>query len=157
MSTLLILNAYPTAWMHTLQLNAYPGAWMPALQWPPNLDLKASDVFAPCTWSTCYRLQTKFAKAMFLHLSVSHFVHRGCLPQCMLGYTPLGQTPPWADIPLGRNPQQTATTADGMHPTGMHSCFWRFDWWYWRTLRKGHGCRREKCRRPWAGKLQLER
>ena len=38
----------------------------------------------------------------------------GCLPQCMLGYTPLGRHPP---------PQQTATAADGKHPTGMHSCF----------------------------------
>ena len=39
MSTLLILNAYPTAWMHTLQLecipyslNSYPTAWMHSLQ-----------------------------------------------------------------------------------------------------------------------------
>ena len=46
-------------------------------------------------------------------------------------------TPPWqadhhpqqADPPLGRyptpgrHPQQTATAADGTHPTGMHSCF----------------------------------
>ena len=32
----------------------------------------------------------------FLHLSVSHSVHRGggVLLQCMLGYTPPGQTPP---------------------------------------------------------------
>ena len=44
-----------------------------------------------------YRPQTKFAKVMFLHLSVSHSVHRegGCLPQWMLGYT----TSPWADTP----------------------------------------------------------
>ena len=43
---------------------------------------------------------------------------RGCLPQCMLGYTPQ------ADTPLGRHPlQQTTTAADGTHPTGMHSCF----------------------------------
>ena len=27
--------------------------------------------------SNCYRLQTKFAKVMFLHVSVSHSVHRG--------------------------------------------------------------------------------
>ena len=32
-----------------------------------------------------YRQQTKFAKAMFLHLSVSHSFHKGGLPQCMLG------------------------------------------------------------------------
>ena len=54
---------------------------------------------------------------------------------------PTGQTPHWADNPLGRHPflgrqppgqtplpgqtllpQQTATAADGTHPTGMHSC-----------------------------------
>ena len=29
-----------------------------------------------------------------------------------------GQTSP----PLGRHPRQTATTADGVHPTGKHSC-----------------------------------
>ena len=33
------------------------------------------------------RPQTKFAKVMFLHLSVSHSFHRGGLPQCMLGDT----------------------------------------------------------------------
>ena len=41
-----------------------------------------------------------------------------CLPQCMLGYTPPRADPPWSDPP----PQQTATAADGTHPTGMHSC-----------------------------------
>ena len=46
-----------------------------------------------------YRPQTRFAKVMFLHLSVSHSVHgRGCLPQCMLGYTP---PPLRADTPPG--------------------------------------------------------
>ena len=43
-----------------------------------------------------YRPQTKFAKVMFLHLSVILFTWGGCLPQCMLGYTPSR-----ADIPLG--------------------------------------------------------
>ena len=37
---------------------------------------------------------------MFLHLSVNHSVHGGCLPYCMLGYThPLGRHPS-----LGRQP-----------------------------------------------------
>ena len=35
-----------------------------------------------------YCPQRSCGKVMFLHLSVSHSVHRGCLPQCMLGYTP---------------------------------------------------------------------
>ena len=43
-------------------------------------------------------------KVMFLHLSVSHSVHRGgCLPQCMLGYTPR-QKPPWTDPPGQTHP-----------------------------------------------------
>ena len=39
-----------------------------------------------------------------------------------------GQTPPKQTPPLGRHlsrqtvPAETATAADGMHPTGMHSC-----------------------------------
>ena len=32
-----------------------------------------------------YRPQTKFAKVMFLRLSVGHSVHRGGMPQCMMG------------------------------------------------------------------------
>ena len=60
-------------------------------------------------------------KVMFLHLSVSHSVHRGCLPQCMLGYTP-----PRPDTPPGQTrhppPQQTVSAADVTHPTGMLSC-----------------------------------
>ena len=36
--------------------------------------------------------------------------------------TPPGQTPPWADTPPGRHPQETATAAEGTHPTGMQSC-----------------------------------
>ena len=46
---------------------------------------------------------------MFLHLSVSHSVHRGgCLHQCMLGYTTPSWTDtlwadtPWADTPLAQ-------------------------------------------------------
>ena len=74
----------------------------------------------------------------------------GCLPLGLEGCTPpretplqtdtLGQTPPHADTPLDRHPTladtpwadtprqtpapppETATAADGMHPTGMHSC-----------------------------------
>ena len=45
---------------------------------------------------------------MFLHLSVILFTWGVCVSQHALG-----QIPP---------SQQTATAADGMHPTGMHSC-----------------------------------
>ena len=76
------------------------------------------------------------------------FCSQGGLPQWMLGYHPLGvvipreqtppppeqapstreQTPPRAGTPWIRHPPgpgtplQTATVADGTHPTGMHSC-----------------------------------
>ena len=60
----------------------------------------------------------------------------GCLPQRMLGYhtpppqqTPLKQTtppPPEQTPPRSRHThtsaRETATAADGTHPTGMHSC-----------------------------------
>ena len=43
----------------------------------------------------------------------------------------MGETPPWADNPLGRQslPPHTSDIkgygqqADGTHPTGMHTCF----------------------------------
>ena len=90
---------------------------------------------------------------MFLHLSVSHSVHRGGgdkrplwadIPpeQTPMDRHPLGRHPP-RQTPLGRHtplgshspgqkphplgrhplPPETATAADGTHPTGMHSCF----------------------------------
>ena len=86
------------------------------------------------------------AKVMFLHLSVSHSVHRGvCLSTCW--DTPPRIRPPWdqapppgPDTPLGPDtpqtrhtpppreqlprdqtlPQKTAAAAHGTHPTGMH-------------------------------------
>ena len=53
-----------------------------------------------------YRPQI-WGKVMFLHLSVSHSVHRRV-------YTPLGRHPP---LP------ETATEAGASHPTRMHSCY----------------------------------
>ena len=57
-----------------------------------------------------YGPQRSCGKVMFLHLSLILFTGGGCLPQCILGYTPWadtpGQTPPWADTPLGRPPGQ---------------------------------------------------
>ena len=52
--------------------------------------------------SYIYRPQTKFAKVMFLHLSVILFTGGG-LPQCMLGYHPPEQTP----HPRSRHPPGT--------------------------------------------------
>ena len=83
----------------------------------------------------CYRPQRSCGKVMFLHLSVSHSVYRGCLPHWMLGYTPppagtpLDRYIPWADThpgryipPAGTPLPITVTAADGTHPTGMLSC-----------------------------------
>ena len=57
--------------------------------------------------------QTKFAK-VFTSVCLST---GGCLPQCMLGYTPGSRQPPCA-VHAGRYGQQ----AGGTHPTGMHTC-----------------------------------
>ena len=78
---------------------------------------------------------------MFLQASVCPQGGRGCLPQCMVGYTPppgadtprsrspradhpWEQTPPRADSPLEQTPpERRVIAADGTHPTGMHSCY----------------------------------
>ena len=96
-----------------------------------------------------YRLQRSCEGYVFT--PVCYSVHRGGLPECMLGYhhplgadTPLDQAPPGAGTPWSRHPpeqappaadtpqnrhppragtpRQMATVADGTHPTGMHSC-----------------------------------
>ena len=84
----------------------------------------------------------------YVFTRVCHSVHGGGLPQCMLGYppprsrAPPGADPPGADPPgaeppgskhppwsrhpqppQGADPPETATVADGTHPTGMHSCW----------------------------------
>ena len=63
---------------------------------------------------TSYCLQTKFAKVIFLHLSVSHCVHRGVggVPGQV---HPPGRYTPWAGTPPGRyNPGQ-------VHPLGRYT------------------------------------
>ena len=82
--------------------------------------------------------QTKFAKVMFLHVSV--ILSTGeCLPQCMLGSPlrsrhpprsrpPAEQTPPRADTPREQTPPcavhagRYSQQEGGMYPTGMQSC-----------------------------------
>ena len=75
-------------------------------------------------------------EVVFLHLSISHSVHRRVSATIHTGI----HTPCWADTPapFGRHPQvdiplsshpfgidtpeQTATVTDGTHPTEMLSC-----------------------------------
>ena len=73
-------------------------------------------------------------KVMFSQACVKNSVHRrGCLPKCLLGYTPWADTPPradtpWADpqgrhppgqIPPGRHPPQQ-TSPPSRHPPGQN-------------------------------------
>ena len=54
---------------------------------------------------------------------VHHLRGRPRSGQTPSGQTPPRQTPPWADTPPGRHSlPETATAADGTHPTGMLSC-----------------------------------
>ena len=67
---------------------------------------------------TYYRPQTKFAKFMFLHVSVIlSTVGVGGLPQCMLGYhtpqdqaAPPGPGTPWEQTPPGPDPTGPGTS-----------------------------------------------
>ena len=65
---------------------------------------------------------------MFLHLSVSHFVHRregGVWETPPEDTPPPGQTPPQVDTPWADNPPGKHPPADGYctRSTGMHSCY----------------------------------
>ena len=57
-------------------------------------------------WSFIVTVRNEVAKVMFLHLSVSHSVHRGGLPQCMLGCNPPepGTPPPGSRHPPHQHP-----------------------------------------------------
>ena len=87
-----------------------------------------------------YRPQRSWAKVMFLQASVILSTTGRCLPQWMLGYHPPGadtppgsRHPPGADPPRSRHPPKETPAygqrAAGTHPTGMHSCLFKF----WRT------------------------
>ena len=60
-----------------------------------------------------YRPQQSCGKVMFLNMSVILFTW-GVYASVHAGIHPPGRH---------LSPEQTATAADGTHPTGMHSCF----------------------------------
>ena len=81
-------------------------------------------------------------KVMFSQVCVKNSVHSGgrgrvypsmhwswgggCVSQHALGRWVVWQTPPWADTLPAQTappPPPVATAPDGMHPTGMHSCW----------------------------------
>ena len=85
---------------------------------------------------------------MFLHLSVSHSVHRGDVCQT----PPPEQTPPCANSPLGRHPPQADPTwqtptppppADG-YCSKRYASYWNtflfFFAFKWHTLTSSHNC-----------------
>ena len=73
-----------------------------------------------CNFIHYYRPQRSCDKVMF---SVKNSVHRGVSARHPQADTPLGRHPrPPRQTPQADTPQQTATAADGPHPTGMHSC-----------------------------------
>ena len=75
----------------------------------------------PTGMLTSYRPQQSCGKVMFLHLSVSHSVHRGV--NIPLGrHTPPGQTPPRADTPPAQRMLGYGQQTGGTHPVGMHTC-----------------------------------
>ena len=71
-----------------------------------------------------YLPQTKFPKVVFLHLSVSHSVHRGVSRP-----TPKARPTPWGVSQHAlrqTSPPRMATAAGGTHPTGIHASSFYF-------------------------------
>ena len=113
-----------------------------------NPDLQVGLYFTHFCLSIFTVRKRSCGKVLFLHLSVSHSVHRGVSAPVHAGiHTPLGRHPSPRQTPLSRHPlpgrhpllgrhplgrhspradtpppQQTATAADATHPAGMHSC-----------------------------------
>ena len=96
-----------------------------------NISVKQDGCRKVCSFVT--DRNSSCGKVMFLHPSVSHSVHRvegvctSPLDRHPLADTlPPRQTPPQADTSATPPPPETATAADGTHPTRMHSCLGYF-------------------------------
>ena len=85
-----------------------------------------------------YHPQRSCSKVMFLHLSVSHSVHRGLSATRPQADTPkadpLGRHPLWAYTPLAQCMLGYSQQASGTHPTGMQTCFFRTFNIEWRNI-----------------------
>ena len=66
-----------------------------------------------------YRRQTKFAKLMFLHLSVSHSVHRGVFASVHAGIQPQADPSSQADTPHRADPLGSRHPAGAETPPGQ--------------------------------------
>ena len=59
----------------------------------------------------------------YVFTPVCHSVQGGCLPLCMLGYTPLlgADTPPGADTPGSRHPPEQTSPWEQTPPHAVHA------------------------------------
>ena len=74
-----------------------------------------------------FTVRNEVAKVIFLHLSIILFTGGVCLSACWDTTPPDQAQPPKTRHPPGTRHHpppgaETATAADGTHPTGMHSC-----------------------------------
>ena len=76
----------------------------------------------------CYRPQRSWAKVIFSQACVCS--QGGCLPQCMLGYTPPSrhpphkQTPPRADPPAADPPPPREADFSIRSTSGLYASYW---------------------------------
>ena len=88
------------------------------------------EVFFHTIVQSFYRPQTKFAKVMFLHLSVSHSVHRGVSASVQAGIHPpqsrhpQEQTPPGAYTPPSRNLHLRSACWEIRTTSGQYASYW---------------------------------
>ena len=107
------------------------------------LSLTPADLFWWLVWQSIplliyfYLPQTKFAKFMFLHLSVSHSVHRGvCLSACwdIHPHLPGTDIPPEADTPpRSRHPPQSRHPPAEIRATSRrYASYWNAYFFKWK-------------------------
>ena len=99
------LNPVPIFWRTAVVRGDRKGKWCKWINRYEQYTIGLIPMKTPCPMLQYiyYRPQQSCAKVMFLHLSVILFTG-GCLPQCMLRYTPPLGRPPWPDTPPGRHP-----------------------------------------------------